>query len=267
MTCTQDSFLRDVENHVMTIKAENGLYRHIRFRREKENAYWFDIITWPGVLTISGDYGTYVFSRIEDMFEFFRVEPKRTKPGEIHINKGYWAEKLLAQDCNGRHTNSVKRPSSELFETRVKEWFDDHYQSDVEGDTETLGYMFDGSEEIDTQEIDAILERIEKREAVWDEIESQVLLYNNDGEHEAFRAARAFESYEDPNFNFDDFWEVDCTEWSFHFVWCLYAIAWGIAKYDEAKKQAEAQPEQCRELHGSIFGVPEYDPEERGLKE
>lgn len=86
-------FIRDTENHKMTIIRAEGVNRHLRFRNPECSAYWFDIVTWPGVLCINGDMGTYVFSRLNDMFEFFSVMPER-----YPINPGYWAEKIIARD-------------------------------------------------------------------------------------------------------------------------------------------------------------------------
>lgn len=40
-------------------------------------------------------------------------------------------------------------------------------------------------------------------------------------------------------FEFTDFWEMDCTEYIYHFIWCCYALAWGIQMYDEAKITVE----------------------------
>lgn len=81
-------FAIDTAKHEMTIRHEDGLYRHLRFREPASSFYWFDLITWPGVLTISSDMGCFVFSRLNDMFEFFRGHA---------INPDYWAEKLRCE--------------------------------------------------------------------------------------------------------------------------------------------------------------------------
>jgi len=85
-------FLTDVADHEMTIVHESELFRHIGFRRRDSGFYSFNLMTWPGFLCISGDMGCYVFSRITDMFEFFR--------GTGQIDYRYWAEKLQAVDRN-----------------------------------------------------------------------------------------------------------------------------------------------------------------------
>lgn len=102
-----ERFARDTAGHQMTVLHDDGLYRHLRFQDPKHGAYWFDIVTWPGCLTIRGDINdAYTFNRLPDMFEFFRGK---------HINPGYWAEKLP----NG--WNSVKEYSEDTFRKLVKE--------------------------------------------------------------------------------------------------------------------------------------------------
>ncbi len=82
-----DRFARDTVDHQMRVLHDDGLYRHLRFRNPARGAYWFDLVTWPGSLTIRGDLGNaYVFSRELDMFGFFRSDSGR-------INPHYWAQK------------------------------------------------------------------------------------------------------------------------------------------------------------------------------
>jgi len=100
-----ERFAFDVLTHEMTVLHDDGVYRHLRFRRPEMSMYWFDIITWPGCLAINGDMQTFVFSRLTDMFEFFRGE---------HVNPTYWGEKLRAD-------SGVKRYSEEKFREVVNE--------------------------------------------------------------------------------------------------------------------------------------------------
>lgn len=106
--CDNYRFLKDtIEHQIITIR-DDGIHRHIRFKKPGTICYSFDLITWPGHLCISGDCGTYVFQRIEDMFEFFRGDG---------INPGYWGEKLLSVGTNAGY----KEYSSDLFTAAVKE--------------------------------------------------------------------------------------------------------------------------------------------------
>ncbi|QTD97033.1 hypothetical protein [Streptomyces cyanogenus] len=107
-------FTRDTAGHQMTVLHDDGLYRHLRFTNNPRGygEYWFDLITWPGRLAMCGDLGDdYVFSRMPDMFEFFRADRR------WGINPHYWAEKL------GGGRRSVKEYSEELLRQRVVEQF------------------------------------------------------------------------------------------------------------------------------------------------
>lgn len=108
----RDRFVDERADHEMDVIRDDGLYRHLRFRRPDTITYWFDLLTWPGVLTVTGDCGTFVFSRIEDMFEFFA-----SARGEI--NPQYWAEKLRAPA-----PDAVRIYSPDAYRARVGEWVD-----------------------------------------------------------------------------------------------------------------------------------------------
>ena len=48
-----------------------------------------------------------------------------------------------------------------------------------------------------------------------------------------------------PNWQFDDLFEHDFTKYKSRFLWCCYALAWGIQKYDDHKaEQALAETAQ-----------------------
>lgn len=81
----------DVDEHEMTVLLDQGLYRHLRFKKPGTGMYYFDIITTPGQLTIRSDMGTYVYAREQDMFPWFNGS---------YVNAGYWGEKLQAIDTH-----------------------------------------------------------------------------------------------------------------------------------------------------------------------
>ncbi|URN11302.1 hypothetical protein LUW77_03145 [Streptomyces radiopugnans] len=98
----------------MTVLHNDGLYRHLRFMSPRTSEFRFELVTWPGSLTIRGDYGDpHTFSRLDDMFQFFRADRRRG------INPHYWAEKL-GRDGGRR---SVKSYSEELLRQLVVERF------------------------------------------------------------------------------------------------------------------------------------------------
>lgn len=84
-----DVFPADVAGHTLAVKHDDGLYRHLCCQRPGTQQFWFEIVTWPGSLSINGDMGTYMFSRMPDMFQFFRSASGRISPS-------YWAQKLVA---------------------------------------------------------------------------------------------------------------------------------------------------------------------------
>lgn len=73
--------------HQMTVLRDDGLYRHVRFQEPGTSIWYWDLVTWPGHLVITGDLEDFHFARTTDMFEFFRSP-------DGHINPSYWAEKL-----------------------------------------------------------------------------------------------------------------------------------------------------------------------------
>ena len=87
--CTQERFLEDIKNHYMKVLRDDGVNRHIRFTQGRFR-YHFDLITWSEHLCISGDCGTYVFRRTEDMFDFFQMDKNdfnNNPDKEFNINK------------------------------------------------------------------------------------------------------------------------------------------------------------------------------------
>lgn len=214
ITC--ETFLADVKDHQITVLRDDGLYRHVRFSRPGTICMSFNLITWPGALCYTGDMGTYVFSRLADMFEFFRTDRERAKPGELRINTGYWSEKLIAVDGN-RRAGGAEEFSPDKFSKAIKE---------------TLVDWMRGSDHLDRAG------RHELREAVEDEILSNIDC--SDG-HEAYRAANEFcAEIGGVKFQFHDLWDRDFTEYTHSFLWCCYALSWGIQRYDEltAKKDS-----------------------------
>ena len=122
MKLTQD-FLETVKDHKMTVLLENGVYRHLRFRNPATINRYFEIVTFPGRLVIVGDMGSYVFERLNDMFEFFRGDT---------VNLCYWGEKVQAV-CKHSLVSAYK---PEIAEKRILEVVDEYYAE--EDDPEAL---------------------------------------------------------------------------------------------------------------------------------
>ena len=89
MAISRDRFAEATAGHQMRVLHDAGLYRHLRFRNPDRGEYWYDLITAPGTLTITGDMGDFLFRRVEDMFDFFGRN-------STTINGHYWAQKVVA---------------------------------------------------------------------------------------------------------------------------------------------------------------------------
>jgi len=204
MTCTEERFLSEIAQHSMQVIRADDVYRHLRFEQPKESwLHRFDLITWPGHLCITGDCGTYVFARSCDMFAFFRHDRASTADRPLYINETYWAEKLEASDCNGRNANAVRTWSSEKFESWVKERYVAHVRRCMSG-------------------------MPEERKELRSDLRERVLGYSG-FRHEAIEAVRDFDEH---GLSLGDYWDCDFTEWDYGFIWCLYAISWGIRNFD-----------------------------------
>lgn len=200
---TEESFLKDVRNHQMTIIRDDGVHRHIRMRKPSSGDMYFDIVTYPHFLIYSGDMGCYVFSRIDDMFQFFRSGLR--DPARLQINESYWAEKLEATDRADGH----KQYDPELLKARVMYWLEKELD---EGDVE-----------------DPASEKAE----LLKRLEDEVLDYMHD-EGPAREALADFE-YKGRHPLQDAAYESAFSTYTFRFVWCLYAIVWTIRQYDHCR--------------------------------
>jgi len=149
----REQFVAETGEHQMTVLLDQmdptlgppekaRPYRHLRFARRlpdgRSTGIWsFDIVTWPGHLAISGDLASFTFSRLHDMFGFFRSPVGRS----VRINPSYWGEKVVAGARNtdlGRSRFSVDA-FIEQVEERVGWASDDLLRSGgTEADVEAM---------------------------------------------------------------------------------------------------------------------------------
>ncbi|MDD2664417.1 MAG: hypothetical protein PHD19_11755 [Dechloromonas sp.] len=218
--CPEARFLKDVAEHEMIVIRDDGVHRHIRFQKPGTYCMHFDLITWPGYLCYTGDMGTYVFSRLDDMFEFFRTdrEHQRLRDGRtLAINPGYWGEKLQAVERCGD-------------DGRYREFSEDKFARAVIGDL------------VEWVRSHAYETTKEERRELWDAVVSDVI--GADGDSGGYRKQCAAHDFNHRvnrrvEFYFQDFWENNVMDYTHGFIWCCYALAWGVAKYDEAKGSPE----------------------------
>lgn len=194
---TKAEFLRDAGQHTMEVKLEAGLYRNIRFSKDGSSTYHFNITTWPGYLTISGDMGCFVFARTADMFEFFRGD---------RINPQYWAEKIQATNRTSGH----QAFSFDLLKEAVAADFE-HWDFDSDEQKAEAWKLIEGDN-------------------------YSGLFYDADGSDQQYAVGEVMD-YECPitKQKFEDFWEHNLEDYTHHYLWCCHAIQWAISQYDSKK--------------------------------
>jgi len=216
----KERFLRDVAKHNLHLLRDDGVYRHLRFKQPNSTSMYFDLVTWPGFLAYTGDMGAYVFNRDLDMFEFFRQRDQ-----SYRVNPQYWAEKVEASDRTG-----VKQFSLEKFKAEIRDWVAQSKEQNLPDpeDAEALAQHASAYAEL--------LEAVEKNVLNCDDNEVRAYDAVNDFEHNGSAWQVMFGP--EAEFQFSDFYEVDVTEYSFRFLWCCEALAWGVARYDAFKVKA-----------------------------
>lgn len=204
-----ERFARETAHHELTILHDDGLYRHLRFRgTEQAWAYWFDLVTWPNNLVFRGDGETFAFSRVEDMFGFFRDSSGWN--GQ-NINPQYWAEKITD---GGERT---MRYSETVF--RRKLW--SAVRDDI-ADYRGLAKAVQAAlEDYDTSTEFGANEFLRDFEYQVTEDGPETILGGRISTTRTFRFGGA--------------WEWNLTDWHWWYLWACHAIQWGIQQYDQAK--------------------------------
>lgn len=196
--CTFESFTKDVESHVLTVRKDDGLYRHLTVKNPATSEMHYHITTWPGYLCYCGDMGSFLFQRTDDMFKFFRN-------GNGDVKPTYWAEKVESADRDG-----VKKFDRDEFERAVNEVFSNWLESAEENHYDSE-FIADEKSKVD-----------------------ELLDESHQNMHHAIAALNNFDTAT-KGISFDDFWENSCETFTERYIWCCYAIVHAIALYDAAK--------------------------------
>jgi hypothetical protein len=189
-------FARETTKQQMTVKLDEGLYRHVRFASEGDSLYWWDLITWPYNLIVNGSHGSYHFCRFgpdtEDMFHLFRD----SRAGRS-INPDYWEEKVRAG--------------------KVKDWSEKKFRAWLVEEAAALEARYPGTVEAVGRQI------LNSNE------------HNTEYEETARYACANF-SHGDVRLRFPDEWDLTFDEFHWQYLWQCHAIVTGIAQYDAARK-------------------------------
>jgi hypothetical protein len=203
----KDRFARDIRDHVMEIRHDDGLYRHVVFKRPDTVCMMFSICTMPGRLIYAGDMGCFVFERTQDMFEFFG------HGGEREPNFGCWHEKLVAIDRSGseEHDSDRFRENLEIYLT----------------------------DELTADQREEVVEFI-------DNVVSEFDANNPHVAYQSVYEFSLDEHPKNRMQFFQDFFEHSDMIYTLRYEWACHAIQWGIRKYDEHKSVQErlAMPDE-----------------------
>ena len=195
---TLEYFLDNVKNHELTIHQNSGVYRHLTFANPNDCDKYFNITTFPNHLVITGDMGTLVFSRLYDMFNFFRSD-------DLRINPDYWSEKI----------------QSTTHEAQIASYSKFDLEQAKKNAQEYLNTYLEDNDDLSEEDRTLLLE----------DFELEIL--RSEDEYEIVEAISNF-NFKD--FEFDEFRMDDCSVYTYSYIWLCYAIVWGIKKFDEASQ-------------------------------
>jgi hypothetical protein len=112
---------KDLSEHQVTMRLNNGLWRSWRCQRPGSWVYGFDVTTGPGWIMVTGDMGTCVWERTADMIDW----------AEASINSlSYFAEKV-PREIKIKEYDPDKAKAWLLGE--IVDYFNDHCGSDDHG--------------------------------------------------------------------------------------------------------------------------------------
>jgi len=195
---TLEQFLDDVKNHEITIHQNNGVYRHLTFKKPDSYHRYFNITTFPNFLVITGDMGALVFFKREDMFSYFRSD-------NLNIYPDCWAAKIQSTSWRANNASFLEFDIDE-----IKQYAQENLNDFLEKN---------------------MLSELDKEELL-EEFDREIL--SSGDEYEIIEAVRHFNCN---SFNFADFWEGNYRKYRYHYIWLCYAIVWGIKKFDEATSE------------------------------
>lgn len=212
-----EEFQRHTQHHQLKINLNEGLYRDITFHKIDGSEYHFNITTRPGYLIFTGDMGSFTFKRSNDMVEFFLSD----KPEVDYINPEYWAEKVTASPNCGTHEHSKELAKSFLAQ-ELSEYIEELRENDrdYEGDTRNYSNEYNVSPEN--------LKKIEQA----NEWINNTLTY--DHKHQFFEKLYNMNPSETGGFIISDPFDCNFNEPTYSYLWCCYAIKWGLSQYKQA---------------------------------
>lgn len=225
MQCTEERFKKDTENHVITVLHDDNGYMHVSFKKPGSSAYAVWLMIWPGYLTIVGDMGSAVYSRITDMVEFFHAKD---------INVHYWTEKLQSAQPK---KDFVYEKAEEWVNRVVNEYIKEYSEHSYDEEDNEILVEPDWSDDLQS-EISNLLTQIKEYDST---DHAGHLIYNFSYEHN-------INSRKTQTFNLSVDGDMpDMEEYTFRHTWqlrainhiCNHLMEQRNAKTDEERTQGE----------------------------
>jgi hypothetical protein len=231
-------FENDVKDATLTIRREDGLYRHVEFTAQKG---WTRIllVTWPYNLLVAGSHGSYHFERFgpdtEDMFNWLRgirVEPDRWASKLVNgadSVREYDRDRLVAQ-VKAEVAEAVKEGAPRGLRAAVREQI---LESDRLCSKDWAMQMVYDFEHGVTYRAECTCGAFKDHESSHEATMWGIYNGHPRGEHEV-------KVREIGGFAFSDVGEWTLDKPNYHFVYQCYAASWGVRQYDAARKQVAA---------------------------
>lgn len=202
---TLEEFLVSVKQHELTINLDHELYRDLTIKNPETNNRMYHVTTRPYYITIYGDMGTFTFSRTKDMFAFFRND-------DLSIKPSYYHEKMQSED---KLTKSLEFSCDQIIE-QLNDYLENFKERCLD----------EGEDESCYESAEQAVERFIK--------------YTERSENEYVYEINNWNPESSGNMDLDDFWDgFSGMIYSYHYIWCLYAITYAIKLYDESKSTEE----------------------------
>ena len=241
-----EKFIKDTEAHELTVLHDDGPYKHLLFKAPGESFYWYELIFWPGMMTMSGDMGTWSFRPYgnTDVMAWFRSNPDRDLRSDdgYRINPDYWTQKLEAGHLRGDKV--AKEYDSELLAQhlieRVTERAGDDFVPKAVLDValdRLRGSLISGFGEFGGTG-SPVDEHNDRDAAHGYRDEVHWFGDEDDGDVEVLEEAKRFCNTFEVDFDWDTVYDGSFSRYDNHYLWCLHAIVAGIAQYDAASKAA-----------------------------
>lgn len=231
-------FASDFAEATMTVRREDGLFRHIEFPAPRSMNRLI-VVTWPFNLLVAGSHGSYHFERFgddtEDMLNWLRG---------IRVEPGGWASKLV----NG--ADSVREYDRERLVAEVKAEV-----AEAVKDGAPRGLRAAVREQI--LESDRLHSRDWAMQMVYDfeygAIHRSKCTCGASKDHESSHDATMWAIYdghtrpghetkvrETGGFTFSDVGDWNLDKLNYHYVYQCHAASWAISQYDAARKAVAA---------------------------